>query len=80
FPEIISVHELHIWQLASSTFIATLHIKIENSVDIKKIVSDIKLLFKSHEVFSVTIQPEIVDFNRKKTFAITVSKLRKKEA
>ncbi|XP_050299318.1 zinc transporter 1 [Anthonomus grandis grandis] len=62
FPDIINVHDFHIWQLTASKVISTVHIIFENPKIYRNIMEDIKEFFQENGVTQVTIQPEF--FNR----------------
>ncbi|KII73406.1 Zinc homeostasis factor 1 [Thelohanellus kitauei] len=61
FPQLKSVHELHLWQLTPETYIATLHIKVSDFNGLQILVKSIQDFLRSFGIFSVTIQPEIAD-------------------
>ncbi len=56
-----SIHEFHIWLLTDSTSIATLHISCKNLENFMNIAQDIQKCMHSHNIHSVTIQPEFGD-------------------
>lgn len=64
FPEIRSIHDLHIWCLTSSTIIATCHVSLpasyteESYLKLSKSMID---FFSREGITSVTIQPEFSD-------------------
>ncbi|KAI8117296.1 Zinc transporter 10 [Lucilia cuprina] len=58
FPQIVSYHDLHIWQLSSHKYIATVHIIFENPKMYEKILDDVRQHFHDHSITNVTIQPE----------------------
>jgi zinc transporter 1 len=60
------VHHLHVWQLNDTKIVATLHIKIDNFVNIDKAVADIEKIFHSVGVHSTTIQVETVMYDSDK--------------
>jgi len=57
---VLSVHDLHVWQLSDSKHVATLHITIEHESDFPRISSLIQKIFHKHGVHSTTVQPEYV--------------------
>ncbi|NXM67832.1 ZNT10 protein, partial [Serilophus lunatus] len=60
-PGVISLHEVHVWELASKKNIATLHIKCHTPKDYQDAAYKIREIFHEAGVHSVTIQPEYVD-------------------
>ncbi|XP_055908108.1 calcium/manganese antiporter SLC30A10 [Eupeodes corollae] len=61
FPEIISYHDLHIWQLTSNKFVSTVHIKFKSQQLYTKIIDDVRNFFIEQGITIVTIQPEFQD-------------------
>jgi len=62
---LVSVHDLHIWQLVDGMTIASVHIAIEEGVDFNTIVTQVKKIFHKAGVHSSSIQPEFVPRNVK---------------
>ncbi|NXC27465.1 ZNT10 protein, partial [Campylorhamphus procurvoides] len=60
-PGVRSLHEVHVWELASGKNIATLHIKCQTPTDYQDAAYKIREIFHEAGVHSVTIQPEYVD-------------------
>ncbi|XP_064270226.1 calcium/manganese antiporter SLC30A10 isoform X1 [Passer domesticus] len=60
-PGVNSLHEVHVWELASGRNIATLHIKCQNPSDYQGAAYQIRKVFHETGVHSVTIQPEYAD-------------------
>ncbi|NXY17943.1 ZNT10 protein, partial [Atrichornis clamosus] len=60
-PGVSSLHEVHVWELASGKNIATLHIKCQAPTDYQDAAYKIRKVFHEAGVHSVTIQPEYVD-------------------
>lgn len=58
FPDIINVHDFHIWQLTASKIISTIHIIFEDPKVYRNIMEEIKEFFAENGVTQVTIQPE----------------------
>lgn len=58
FPEIVSYHDLHIWQLSAHKSVATVHIMFENPRLYTKIIDDVRAYFQNRGITEVTIQPE----------------------
>ncbi|XP_054719960.1 proton-coupled zinc antiporter SLC30A1-like [Uloborus diversus] len=61
FPDVLNVHDLHVWRLTTSEVIATVHI-ILNSPDIyRRIENTLKDFFLRESISSVTVQPEFTN-------------------
>ncbi|NWU83869.1 ZNT10 protein, partial [Onychorhynchus coronatus] len=60
-PGVSSLHEVHVWELASGKNIATLHVKCQTPADYQDADYKIREIFHEAGVHSVTIQPEYVD-------------------
>jgi zinc transporter 1 len=57
-PGVVSVHELHIWQLSETTVVASVHVMITPGVEYMDVASGIRKVMHRHGIHSVTIQPE----------------------
>jgi solute carrier family 30 (zinc transporter), member 1 len=55
---VLSVHELHIWQLSETKIIASVHVTASRKVDFMPIASNIRELLHKRGIHSSTIQPE----------------------
>ncbi|XP_066540583.1 proton-coupled zinc antiporter SLC30A1 [Hoplias malabaricus] len=55
---VLAVHELHIWQLAGSRFIATAHVKCHDPSSYMDIAKRIKSFFHDEGIHATTVQPE----------------------
>ncbi|XP_039770745.1 LOW QUALITY PROTEIN: zinc transporter 10 [Ornithorhynchus anatinus] len=60
-PGISSIHDVHIWELASGKTIATLHVKCQKSRDYRDANFKMREIFHNAGIHSVTIQPEYLD-------------------
>lgn len=60
-PGVSSLHEVHVWELASGRNIATLHVKCQTPSDYQGAAYQIRKVFHEAGVHSVTIQPEYAD-------------------
>ncbi|XP_031631004.1 zinc transporter 1 [Contarinia nasturtii] len=58
FDDIVSVHDLHIWQMTSSKFVSTVHILFHSPMVYVKIKDDVVNFFHAQGITIVTIQPE----------------------
>ncbi|XP_065673505.1 uncharacterized protein LOC100206802 isoform X5 [Hydra vulgaris] len=59
-PQVLSVDEFHIWQLAGNKIIASAHIRCNNLNDYMTIANQLKEFFHNEGIHSTTIQPEFV--------------------
>ncbi|XP_010216509.1 PREDICTED: zinc transporter 10 [Tinamus guttatus] len=60
-PGVISLHEVHVWELAGGKNIATLHVKCQTPTDYQDAAYKIRKLFHEAGIHSVTIQPEYLE-------------------
>ncbi|XP_063775934.1 calcium/manganese antiporter SLC30A10-like [Pseudophryne corroboree] len=60
-PGVRSIHEIHIWELASGKNIATLHVKFHFLSDYMAANRDIRNIFHAEGVHAVTLQAEFTD-------------------
>ncbi|NWY63600.1 ZNT10 protein, partial [Erithacus rubecula] len=60
-PGVSSLHDVHVWELASGKNIATLHIKCQTPSDYQDASYKMRKIFHEAGVHSVTIQPEYGD-------------------
>jgi zinc transporter 1 len=58
---LISVHELHVWQLSDTKIIASLHVLLKSRQTYMTLGSDIRKVFHKYGIHSATIQPEFID-------------------
>lgn len=58
---IISVHELHVWQLNDTKLIASLHVLLKSREGYMSLASEIRKVLHSYGIHSATIQPEFVE-------------------
>lgn len=61
FPEILSYHDLHIWQLSANKYVSTVHITFQSPKLYAKIIDDVRTFFSEQGITIVTIQPEFQD-------------------
>jgi zinc transporter 1 len=58
---VVSVHDLHIWELISGVSLASVHMDIQGSgAKFMEAVKEAKRVFHRNQIHSVTIQPEFV--------------------
>lgn len=55
---VLSVHELHVWQLSETKIIASVHVWVSRKREYMHIAQDIRHVLHEHGVHSTTIQPE----------------------
>ncbi|THH20640.1 hypothetical protein EW146_g765 [Bondarzewia mesenterica] len=55
---VLSVHELHIWQLSESKIIASVHVTSSRKHDFMPVAANIRRILHQHGIHSSTIQPE----------------------
>lgn len=60
-PGVVSVHELHVWQLSETTTVASVHVLILPDSDYMVVANNIREIMHSQGIHSVTIQPEFVN-------------------
>ncbi|XP_075235205.1 zinc transporter 77C [Lycorma delicatula] len=58
FPDIVNIHDFHVWQLTVNKTISTVHIIFLNPQVYCRITDDIKKFFELHGISHVTVQPE----------------------
>ncbi|KAK9869997.1 hypothetical protein WA026_006094 [Henosepilachna vigintioctopunctata] len=58
FPEIVNVHDFHVWQLTADKVISTVHIIFQRPEVYTRISKKIKNHFAENGITQVTIQPE----------------------
>ena len=59
---VVSIHELHVWQLSESKHVASVHILLRKKDDFMRVVRDIRRVLHEHDIHNGTIQPEFGDF------------------
>ncbi|PCH33790.1 cation efflux protein [Wolfiporia cocos MD-104 SS10] len=55
---VISLHELHVWQLSETKIVASVHVKPKGDHDFMTVAADIRAALHHHGIHSSTIQPE----------------------
>ncbi|XP_070563685.1 proton-coupled zinc antiporter SLC30A1-like [Ptychodera flava] len=60
FPELVTVHEFHVWRLEGDTIIATVHVTIRDPQEYSSISRRVKRFFHDHGIHSTTVQPEFL--------------------
>ncbi|KAG0249663.1 hypothetical protein BG011_009041 [Mortierella polycephala] len=57
-PDVVSIHDLHIWQLTNIKMVASLHVLVTNQEAFERVSRAIKTIMHQAGVHSTTIQPE----------------------
>jgi len=57
---IVSIHDLHIWQLVDGMIIASVHLMVEDGCDLGDVLYHVKKIFHDNGIHSSAIQPEYV--------------------
>jgi zinc transporter 1 len=55
---VLSVHELHVWQLSESKIVASVHVMASRNHDFMPVAAEIRKALHHHGIHSSTIQPE----------------------
>lgn len=55
---VLSVHELHVWQLSESKIVASVHVMASRNHDFMPVAVEIRKVLHHHGIHSSTIQPE----------------------
>lgn len=58
---VISVHELHVWQLNDTKLIASLHVLLKSRQGYMILASEIRRILHGYGIHSATIQPEFIE-------------------
>jgi zinc transporter 1 len=64
-PNVVSVHDLHIWSLSESKLVASMHILVSSQDEFAKVSNEVRKLLHRFGVHSSTIQPELLDGSTK---------------
>lgn len=59
-PGVISLHELHVWQLSETKIVASVHVIAERKYDFMRIAAQIRRGLHHLGIHSSTIQPEYI--------------------
>jgi len=62
-PEIINIHDFHVWQLTPNRIIASAHIVLEQTSGYLAIQNSIVDFLQQHGIESITLQPEFLTLN-----------------
>jgi zinc transporter 1 len=57
---VVGIHDLHVWQIDGTRVVATAHVSIAQSADVRHILHSIQKLLHQRGLHASTIQPELV--------------------
>lgn len=57
-PEVVAVHDLHVWTLTSSMEVGSVHLQVEEGTDVQGVLSSARKTIEEHGISHVTIQVE----------------------
>lgn len=57
-PNVLGVHDLHVWELSDGVSIASVHVDISRQTSFDAVVAAVKSVFHRHGIHSTTVQPE----------------------
>jgi zinc transporter 1 len=60
---VISVHDLHVWQLDDAVFITSVHLVCPEGCDDEQVLKDVREIFHKHKLHSSAIQIEHISHN-----------------
>jgi len=60
-PGVLSVHDLHVWQLSETKMVASVHIMVSKAHPYMDVGREVTAIFHRHGIHSGTVQPEVVD-------------------
>ncbi|EFA79532.1 putative zinc transporter [Heterostelium album PN500] len=60
---VLSLHDLHVWQLVDGMVVASVHVGVEEGLDFSLVVGAIKKIFHHQGIHSTSIQPEFIHRN-----------------
>ncbi|PFH54544.1 hypothetical protein AMATHDRAFT_72323 [Amanita thiersii Skay4041] len=60
---VLSLHELHVWQLSESKIVASVHVLASRNHDFMPVAANIRKVLHHHGIHSSTIQPEYHHIN-----------------
>lgn len=60
-PNLVAVHEFHVWELSKKCYIALLHIVVSSKEQNKLVLEAVHNLMISNGIFSTTVQIEFID-------------------
>ena len=55
---VVSLHELHVWQLSETKIVASAHVMISPKYDFMEVGDEMRRVMHLHGIHSSTIQPE----------------------
>lgn len=60
-PSVVTVHELHIWELSKKQYIALVHIVVDSKEHSKDALESVHNLMMSYGIYSTTVQIEFIE-------------------
>lgn len=69
---VVSIHDLHIWQLVDGMVIASVHLLVEEGGNLGDVLYHVKRIFHEHGIHSSSIQPEFVPVSTPKQAVCSV--------
>ncbi|KAI8983479.1 cation efflux family-domain-containing protein [Pilobolus umbonatus] len=63
---VLSVHELHVWQLSDTKLVASFHVLLESRQRYMALGSEIRKILHGYGIHSATIQPEFIEDHQEK--------------
>ncbi|KAL0580377.1 Zinc resistance conferring protein [Marasmius crinis-equi] len=61
---VLSLHELHVWQLSETKIVASVHVMVSRNHDFMPVATKIRYALHLHGIHSCTIQPEYAKTSR----------------
>jgi len=63
FPDILNVHEMHVWTLNAGNLVLSAHVKYKSKQAYLQLQSEVENFFREHDFKIVTLQPEFGDMD-----------------
>lgn len=57
-PEVVAVHDLHVWTLTSNMEVGSVHLQVEPGTNVQEVLSNARKTIEEHGISHVTIQIE----------------------
>ncbi|XP_078062367.1 proton-coupled zinc antiporter SLC30A1-like [Mustelus asterias] len=58
---VVAVHELHVWRLSARRVVASAHVQCRSLAGFARLAGDLRRVFDSEGIHSVTLQPEVIN-------------------
>jgi zinc transporter 1 len=59
-PHVMSVHDLHVWQLSDTKIVASAHVLVHSDGDLMAVQAAVQRVMHDFGVHSTTVQPELL--------------------